>query len=189
MSRVALIVDRDRLVRAISAVEAAGPLSNMSALWVAAAAKYNDGHTGQCISPSVVYLRATEWKLEFVTKAGRRGRSGPMTPEHKAAMLGARGAKVSRRDKLSKNPLTPIVVSNMKRYAPSRLHVLVDQVGHGSMKAAIKLMCCGCMGYEDMSASIRDCTSHGCPLYLLRPFQKATDTEETLVKTDEPVAA
>jgi hypothetical protein len=42
-----------------------------------------------------------------------------------------------------------------------------------SRKAAIRAKCLECMGYEDASAGVRDCTSKNCPLY---PYRMAGAT-------------
>ena len=43
-----------------------------------------------------------------------------------------------------------------------------------SRKAGVKAFCQECMGWENIANSIRECTSHACPLYPYRPFQEAT---------------
>ena len=42
-----------------------------------------------------------------------------------------------------------------------------------SRPAAVKAMCQECAGYE--RATIRDCTSLACPLWLHRPYQEKND--------------
>lgn len=43
----------------------------------------------------------------------------------------------------------------------------------GNRTAAIKAKCLDCQGYEGAVAAVRDCQSRGCPLWAVRPFQKA----------------
>jgi hypothetical protein len=57
-------------------------------------------------------------------------------------------------------------------HCPSRLWLLqrVYQ-GQTSPRECIKAFCLECNGWEE--AAIRDCTAKACPLYRLRPYQKA----------------
>jgi hypothetical protein len=45
-----------------------------------------------------------------------------------------------------------------------------------SRSAAIKAFCLDCVGFE--RKSIRECTSHACPLYPYRPYQVSDDEQE-----------
>ena len=45
--------------------------------------------------------------------------------------------------------------------------------GQGSPRSAIKAKCNSCVGYEDSTSRIRDCSCHGCPLWAFRPYQES----------------
>lgn len=171
-------VDRDKLVAAIQQAEANGPLSGLTALWKKAAEIYNASVPEAPITHSVVYLRAIEWKLEYKTQAGKKGRSGPMTEERKAAMAEARSKMVrrSRREKMAALPGAEKHFEVLRKTTPKSLHGLVDKVEKGSLTAAIKLMCIECMGFE--KKYVWDCRGFTCPMYLHRPYQKAEDSEK-----------
>ena len=68
------IVDKEKMVAALAAVEKDGPLGNRGLLYRAVADEYNRLGPPKEISFSVVMARLEDWKLELKTPMGRRGR-------------------------------------------------------------------------------------------------------------------
>jgi len=64
----------------------------------------------------------------------------------------------------------------LERIPVSKQGIYAKAVGlNGEKKSktfAIKAMCYSCIGWEDISNSIRNCGVSECPLYPHRPFQK-----------------
>lgn len=190
MSKPVTKVDQKLLARAIERAEEDGPLRNLSELWKAASQIYNElvgDKDLKPISPSVVYLRAGEWKLPYVTKAGKKGRQGPMSEEYKAAMAAARAAGGGRKSKAEKFAADPAKVAWIKRLretVPSRFQPLVDQVEGGSRSAAVKLHCLECSAF--VTSEVRQCVCNQCPLFGFRPYQGAVELDEDIeVETEE----
>lgn len=170
-------VDRAKLQAAIDKAEEKGPLMGRTNLWLAVSAIYNADNPPAPITPSVVYLRFEEMNLTCKTPVGKKGRSGPMTEEQKAAMAEARQSVVrkSRGEKMASLPGAEKHFQTLRDITPKSLHGLVDRVEKGSLTAAIKLLCVQCMGFE--KKNVWDCRGFTCPMYLHRPYQKAGDSE------------
>ena len=184
MARVAIEVDKQRLILAIQMAESNGPLRTQNDVWIEAAKLYNTnlpqlGDWKQ-ITHSVAMLRATTWGIELKTLSAR-GQGRKMSPEHIASMQANRGARVSRKERFAKNDQIKESFIALRKRTPINLHTLVDRVEKGSLKAAIRLMCAQCMGHENVAKEVRNCTSKACPLYAFRPYQKPTDTEESVL--------
>lgn len=176
MPRIAIEVDRALLTQAIIGVEAAGPLENQSKLFKEVADLYNSERGERdAVSQSVVALRIKEWAIALKTPKGKRGRT--MSPEHLAKLQAARsGKKVSKSERFSLPVYQASFNAMLKRMPEDQ--ALIEQVQRGSMKAAIKLMCHQCMGFDELPKMIRGCTSLACPLWPFRPFKSNGEKAE-----------
>jgi hypothetical protein len=182
--RVSQPVDRERLEKAILSVEAGGPLSNQSTLFQTVATVYNKDlpEPFRSLEPGTVRNRVLDWNLTIQTKPGKRGRQGPMTDEHKAALLGGRGKREARAEKFAADPAITAAFVAQKKRTPVRLHTLIDRAEKGSMKAAVSLKCRECMGWDQETSGIRDCTSRACPLFAFRPFKPGQEEDAEIVE-------
>ena len=173
----ATIVDRGLLESAVKEAEKNGPLPTRVKLFEDVTKIYNAKASSQ-ITFSVAGLRIKEWGLPLVTPLGKRGRHGPMTPEHKAAMHSARKTRVSKAEKFSSDPASQKSFVELRKRTPVALQVLCNRIEKGSRNAAIRLMCIACMGHENYHTEIRDCTTNWCPLYVFRPYKPGVDEIE-----------
>lgn len=173
MAKVAIVVNRDLLSLSLKEAEASQKFPNLNALWSRVADLYNTkkSNTEKAITLSVVYLRVKEWNLPFITKAGKRGRAS-MTPQQIQAMQSARKSRKPRKEKLKafKKTFSMIRTKTPKRFLP-----MVDAIENGSLRAAIKLNCLECVGYEVKEVKL--CTSNDCCFFPHRPYQNASDEE------------
>lgn len=170
MAKVAIPVDRERLVSAIRQVESGGPLVNQGVLWKKVAEIYNRG-AERDITFSVVALRVRDWKIEVKTKPGKKGRSGPLTEEQKAAMQAARaaaGPRGSAKRKKIKN--LDEIFAEQRKNTPKEFHHLVDKAQAGSKVARLKLMCLECAAWQ--KGEVARCGILKCHNYQDRPYQK-----------------
>lgn len=185
--RTAIEVDRVKLTTAIVGAELQGPLKNRSLLHEAVAELYNKSNPPRPITASVVMLRIKDWNLTVQTPMGKRGRSGPMTAEHKAALVAGRsGKRTKRSEKFAKNPELKAGFDELRKKVPERYIPLVDRLENGSAKAGIVLHCLDCVGY--CTKEVRQCSAgvQMCALWPLRPYQKAdADEDEALAETLE----
>jgi hypothetical protein len=168
-------VDRAKLEAAILKAESGGPVAGRTALWSAVATLYNGDNPPCAITPSVVYIRFTQWGLTCKTQPGKKG-SGPLSAEHKAKLAAARsGTRRSRAEVLSGVLGAEDHITKLRVMTPNQFHPLIDRIAKGSRAAAMKLQCLQCVGFE--RAGVRDCGGKTCPLYLYRPYQKSDDDE------------
>ena len=175
MAKVAIPVDRERLVSAIRQAESGGPLANQGILWKKVAEIYNRG-AERDITFSVVALRVRDWKIEVKTKPGKKGRSGPLTEEQKAAMQAARAAAGPRGSKPKLKNIKEIF-EEQRRSTPKEFHPLLDKAQNGSKVAALKLKCLDCAAWQ--KGEVARCGILGCSLYHIRPYKKFKENETT----------
>ena len=151
MPKVATKVNRELLVRAIDEVERLCPCKGLTELYERASAIYNaaDSHPIP-ISPSIVRSRIIEWKLSIKTVSPRK-----------------------KHDKVIRTTSPSDHFEFLEEDVPARWRGLIKSIKKGSRKAAIKLHCIQCFGYEDgVVDMIRTCTGHKkCPLWSLRPYK------------------
>jgi hypothetical protein len=62
------------------------------------------------------------------------------------------------------------------KYRPLYLRAVA---GAASPRQAIKAKCQECCGWEDLVIRVGDCTARTCPLWPLRPYQRAAEAQET----------
>jgi len=172
----AIPVNRHILTQAIKDAEKDGPLNNQKAVWEAAAVLYNARcNPEKPLSHSIVGLRAKTWKIEIQTLSGK-GRRGPMSEEHKAAFIAARGKRVKKGDKFQQSEVAQQALALLEKEVPTRWSTLVCSARNGSRTAAMKLKCLECSAYQ--TAEIRKCPIMACPLWLFRPYQGSLEPDE-----------
>lgn len=176
MPKVALEIDLAAFVASVKEAEANGALANMSRLNEVVANLYNEKvKPTKPIQPGVIGLRLKEWKIETLTKPGKKGREAgvPLSDEQKAAMLaGRKNSQIKAKDK--SNPLRARYIKEMTdrlRINDAMTYVsLVEKCADGKEKAIRKMQCLQCVGYSPKEVSI--CTDFACPQLLKRPYQK-----------------
>lgn len=185
MARTETSVSEATFRASVEKAEVNGPLTNYSALFKAVADLYNESGITPAITPAIASARITKWNISLKTTAGKRGR-GPMSPEQKTALMAGRAAtpRVARAEKFAIDPQIQASFVVLRENTPENLHTLCNRIEKGSAKAAIKLMCCQCMGFDEMAKAIRNCTSKGCPLYAFRPYQKTEEIDAPSGETD-----
>jgi hypothetical protein len=111
--------------------------------------------TPRPLTAQVAMLRAKELGIMPKTKAGKRG----------GGLAGSTVVKQPRKVKLAKFA---------KEFA--QMNVLYGEAKHlveaaqgGSLKAAVKLKCLECSGFQRVE--VKECACTVCPLYPFRPFQ------------------
>jgi len=178
MAKTSIPVDKDLLQQAIETAESKETFPNQSKLWAKVAEIYNQNDGVKSISGSVVYLRVNQFGLSCKTEKGRK-RRGPMSEEQKAKMQEARknASRMSKADKLKTIPKYEENIIRLREVTPTSLHSLIEKMANGSRVAAEKLQCLQCTGFD--RSSVRECSSMSCPLFLYRPYQSATEEDET----------
>ncbi len=194
MARTEIPVDQNRLTAAIIAAEANGPLATQSHVWEAAAVEYNKGVSApyKPIEAGVVRLRAVKWKLQIITTSAKGRGGGTLSPTHRAALAASRGKRVKRAEKFAGDSDIVAAHGKLREWikVQSPVHLpLVDAIEKGSMKAAIKLQCIQCMGFENVAESIRTCTSKRCTLYAFRPYKPGQTDEDEVPESAEAETA
>jgi len=49
--------------------------------------------------------------------------------------------------------------------------------GTGGLAGAIKSKCASCVGFEDVTLRVGECTAYKCPLWSYRPYQERNKSE------------
>ena len=174
--RAAIPVNQHILTQAIKDAEKDGPLSNQKEVWEKSAELYNAKcNPKKPLSHSIVALRAKSWSIQIQTPSGK-GRRGPMSAEHKAKFIAARGKRVSKAEKFEQSESAQEALSLLESQVPARWHNLVDAARNGSRTAAVKLKCLDCSAYQ--TPEIRKCHIKACPLWLFRPYQGSLEPDE-----------
>lgn len=170
MGRKTVTVNRALLESCIERAENTNVFAKLSSLWEAVASLYNETELNEQITPSVVYLRVTQWNITVKTRPARN--RVKLTEEQKAAMQqGKRRAK--KKPDSNKNEL----IRQMSHKDRSRFERLIDRAAAGNKPAAVKLMCLQCSNYN--TNEIKHCHISGCALYQVRPYQERGDNDET----------
>lgn len=183
MARVAVVVDREKLVASIHTVEKNGPMNTRSELYEKVAKEYNlsVGNSKLEITPSIVMLRIDQFKLTVKTPVGQRGRKtgDKMTDEHKAKLAEGRKNRVpgGRKTKFQNNPEIKQALQDLQKSVPETFLPIVDRIVNGSVTSAVKLMCLQCSNFQRVE--VKECQMTDCALYAFRPYQTGTnDTTE-----------
>lgn len=164
MARTKLQVDRGALLAAILAAEASQPSGRFETR-IELAKAVERSQWAQTAYPkqvtfSTVLLRIDEFGLEgeIATKKGKRGRraGSVLSDEQKAAMQNGRKKR-------------GVNVDNLRKNTPMAFLPIVDRIESGSLKAAIKMKCLECAGFQ--RAEVKACTVTSCPLHAIRPYK------------------
>lgn len=62
------------------------------------------------------------------------------------------------------------VISDLQKYAPSKIGAFKAAFTGKSLRSAINAKCLDCVGFT--SGEVRECKAWGCPLWLVRPYQE-----------------
>lgn len=68
------------------------------------------------------------------------------------------------------------LLANLRAEVPAKYRGHVERMAAGSLRAAVNLHCLQCVGY--VRSEIAACTSARCPIWPLRPYQRATGTHQ-----------
>lgn len=162
MGRTKLDINMQDVESMLHQVELNGPLINQSAVWNAIADLYNKQYNTD-ISPAVFRQRILEANLNVQTKPGKKGRQP-----------GVKVERTSRANKFqSKKGKGALKV--LRGTTPANYLPIVDKIEAGSMKAAVKLHCLECCGFDDSINRVRNCEIKECSLWLFRPYQKTKE--------------
>jgi hypothetical protein len=149
-----------------------GKFPNRSALWAAVEeTEWAKTRQPRPLTSQVAMLLAKKHNLEIATPVGQRGRAKGSGP------IPGAGRK--------KKTLPLHVIESMKLATPKKYHDIVDRVGKGSAKAAIKLKCLDCVCFQ--KKEIRLCEQTSCGLWAYRPY-KDKPVEETSRRMPIPLA-
>jgi hypothetical protein len=71
------------------------------------------------------------------------------------------------------NPAREKKVANDMQYVPDSKKSIMKRAfaGTASPRGAIKAKCLDCVGFENVSETIGNCTCYGCPIWSYRPYQ------------------
>ena len=150
MPRATVLVDKAELEREISKAESEQTFGNLSKLFEHLSAtpwaKGIKNSAGKVcgLSPSVIYLRVKQFKIEPKTKAGERG-----------AHLAGEIKRTTKRFGGDKNALLKEV--------PAKFAKLANKVVRGSLKSAVKLKCLECCCWQPKE--VTSCHIKSCPLW------------------------
>ena len=174
MGRKTIEINLDMLRETIQAVEASGPLGNLSALYTQVSELLiSRGEVNA--NPQLVMLRINKLGIPVKTQKGKRGRQ----PGHVVDL----GTIPSRgRRKMSDPNYNALLASGPSggkgQVSKQSYKSLLGKARTGSLKAVIRLKCLECADYQ--REEIRLCGCLSCPLYSIRPFK----TSEEKVKTN-----
>lgn len=164
MGRIKLQISKEDLLKQINNVETEREFRNRNELAeYIANTDWGKNFKPKPITASVVILRIEEFNLGSVIKTpkGKRGRQSgiALSAEQKAAMQAGRQQKSISKD----------FIDRLKKNTPVTFHNVINRIQSGSIKAAIKLHCLQCSGYE--RNEVKHCQCLTCPLYAIRPYQ------------------
>lgn len=166
--RKPLVLDKAEFQKLISDLEAKTAFPTRSALWEAVEnSVWAKTQSPRPLMRWTAVLQAEKLGLVIKTPKGKKG-DGLANVDKAAAIRAAIAAPRKSR----KVPLD--VIQKVKNVFPTQYHNVIDKMGSGSMKAAIKAKCLDCCCFE--KAEIRDCTIQECPLWNFRPYQNKIET-------------
>lgn len=158
MGKKKIPVKKSELEAVINELEANNTYSAESHLFAAVAE--TEWAKRQKITAPVVYLRVREYKIQLKTQVGKRGMmpKGVRPPRQKSLL--------TRAQKFAK--YAHIFAAMLKEY-PRQLHVKINRIRKGSMKAAIAVKCLDCSGFY--GREVKWCPCKTCALWVFRPNQ------------------
>lgn len=168
MARTKIKIDEAVLRSVIAECEQERAYTNRSMLFEDVASKYNTLTDTTILNAQLVYLRVNELQIELKTPKGKKGRA-------KGSKIEGGGKRVSRAEKFAGNLSVQGSFSDLRSSVPAQYRPLVKKIEQGSIKAAIKLNCLSCVGFErkvDGVDQIGNCECTNCPMFCFRPYQK-----------------
>ena len=169
--RKKLILDKEEFQKNISLLEEAKSYSTWSEIFIdLCQTEWARSQQPRALTPSVVFLRVNEMGIILKTPKGRRGNAKGFPGASPAA-----SPKVKSRPRKADKKAYEAIKSKVERGCPTLLRV-VEKWGNGSQKAAIKLGCMLCTGYN--RKEIYGCSSYLCPWHPYRPFQESSSETE-----------
>ena len=156
--RKPLVLDKAEFQKVVSDLEGSRSFNTQGELWEAVCAtEWAKTREPRPLTSQVAYMRAKEMGIVVNTQRAK-------------AFGGKRngfGGGSHRRSFASK--VVPESVAKVRRRFPLTLAKTVDKMEQGSLKAAIKLNCMECSGFD--KSEVKNCGIVGCPLYSFRPYK------------------
>ena len=175
-----LEVDRDQLQRIVNELESRQTFPNPSALWKAIEeTEWAKAYQPRPVTASVACERVKELGVQYNTKPAKRG-LGTLTEEQKAAMQAARKNRKPRSEKMKAFAST---FEELRKQVPERFLPLVAQEEKGSLRAATKLICLECSGYQP--GEVKQCPITACALFPHRPYQRSVEEADDAVEQED----
>ncbi len=173
-----LEIDRDEFQRIVNELEDGQTFPNPTALWKAVeGTDWAKAQKPRPLTGSVAGTRAKELGIQVKTQPAKRGLT--LTEEQRAAMQAARKNRKPRAEKMKAFADT---FGQLRKAVPERFLPVVDQAEKGSLRAAIKLNCLECSGYQ--LVEIKLCVVTSCAMYPHRPYQGSVQETDTSVDQD-----
>lgn len=161
MAKKGIEVDKSKLTEIINTLEASEKFDNLSKLYKKVAKEYGDKY-GVQISHSLVYLRVKQFGIETQTK---KAVFDPSQFKERLNKTPNSGDCIAPRLKQTVNELLDDATAEERQ----KYTKLAKSVIRGSRKAAIKLNCIKCSGYQ--TKEVKLCEINTCPFWAFRPYQ------------------
>ena len=160
MSKSKLLIDKAEFQLVVNNLEKETNFTKLSELWKAIEdSSWAKSRIPRPLTAAVAMVRAKEMQINTKTKPGKRGN----------AALGTLSNKGTRTTRANKLVAFATSFDAMRRSFPSLSLPVIQKAQNGSIKAAVKLKCYDCSGFQ--KAEIKHCTVSSCPLYPIRPYQ------------------
>jgi len=154
MGRTKLVLDKAELQRVVSELENTQQFTTQGELWKALEqSEWARNQKPRPLTAQVAYARARELGIVCKTPVGKRGRANFGPSEE-------RGKRVSRAVKMAK--FSPSF-QKMRAEFPTTYLPLIQKAEKGSLRAAMKLKCAECSGFN--RGEVLKCECVSCSLY------------------------
>lgn len=164
--RKPIVIDQRELQAIVDTIEASGPCANRTELWKLVEETEWARNLSRPLTAQVAMLKAKELGITMKTPLGLRGRvkgSGPIN-------VGKGGRKKKVFSPESRAALINGIPGDSLDNQRAKLQKTIDKACSGSMKAAVKLKCLDCCGWEKME--VAQCQAKECSLYNFRPYKR-----------------
>lgn len=161
MSKTKLEINKAEFQLIVNNLEKTTNFTKLSELWKAVEdSSWAKSRVPRPLTAAVAMVRAKELQIVTKTQPGKRGNASLGT-------LSNKGTRIKRADKLV--TFAPSFDAMRKSFPVLSLPV-IQKAQNGSIKAAVKLKCYDCSGFQKVE--IKNCTVFSCPLYPIRPYQQ-----------------
>lgn len=166
MAKQKLEINKKDFQKVVDDLENKQEFENPSALWKAVEnTTWAKGLKPRPLTAALAYARAKELGIVIKTKPGKRGRrKGEGMPSTSKRTKGGRSKKM----KFYKKTFEGMRIS-LPMVQKERFEGAIEKAEKGSLRAAIKMKCLDCSGYQPVE--VKNCTVTGCPLYPHRPWK------------------